>query len=83
MSFYPQTLYAILVIAGIIPVLCLCGLVLYQLIKSAQVRNDAVSARKDAVNYLDVSTAVTLLLVSSNRTLGISGKLSTSVRLFS
>ena len=54
----------ILVMVSIVPVLCLCGLTLYQLIKEAGVRHSAANARDNAVNYFQASAAVTSLLVS-------------------
>ena len=49
---------------SIVPVLCLCGLTFYQLIKEARVRHGAANARDNAVNSFHVSAALTSLLVS-------------------
>ena len=53
----------ILVLAGIIPVLCLCGCMLSQLILAAQKRSDALAARDDIYNFLAVDKLVESLTV--------------------
>ena len=53
----------ILVIAGIIPVLCLCGFMLSQVILAAQKRSDALAARDDVYSFLAVDELIESLTV--------------------
>ena len=50
-------------LVSIVPIVCLCGLILYQLIRATQIRNDAQEAKDDAYNFLKIDSLIQSLQV--------------------
>ena len=53
----------ILVVAAVLPVVCLCGLTLYRLSNTAHIRNEASEARDTAHNFIYMANTVQALQV--------------------
>ena len=54
----------VLVVAGIVPILCLCGFTLSQVIVAARKRDDALTARDGVHNFGTIAEVIQALMVT-------------------
>ena len=53
----------VLVVAGIVPILCLCGFTLSQVIVAARKRDDALTSRDGVHNFRTIAEIIQALMV--------------------